>query len=382
LLGKGYPKIAKNPLAWPPTDEEITLLCYKRWVVKRARETMTAPLLEGYARCHTGDPVAAQAYLDTVGFSFEPDKRDDTPLDFRVNGVYLPGIYIGYTQYGKAATIQATPERTDYWFLLPVYGCLEATARGQIVECDPRRGVLTDPSRTGQLVRSQAGCGRLNVILTEKAVRRQLSALLGEPVQTSPDFAPAIDVARGYGRSFANYLRLAIADFEQDGSMLSSPLPMQQFEQLALTGLLLSHSHSYTQALRRLAKSITSRDVKRAIDFIEANLEAPIGLAEITVAAGVPGRTLLDHFKRYKGVSPIAYLRRARFAKVQQALQQAEPEERVTDIAMNFGFAHMGRFSVEYRKRFGESPSETLRRQTWTGIASDFPMRWGRIREM
>jgi AraC-like DNA-binding protein len=342
---------------------------------------MTAPLLESYPRFHSAEAEAAQAYLDTVGFSFEPNQNDDTPLDFRVNGVYLPGIYIGYTQYGKAAKIRATPERTDYWFLLPVHGCLEATARGQIVECDPRRGVLTDPSRTGQLVRSQTGCGRLNVILTEKAVRRQLSALLGEPAATAPDFAPAINVAHGYGRSLADCLRLAIADFEQGGSMLSSPLLMQQFEQLALTNLLLSHPHSYTQALHRLAKSVTSRDVKRAIDFIEANLEVPIGLAEITAAAGVPGRTLLDHFKRYKGVSPIAYLRRARFAQVHRALQHAEPEERVTDIAMNLGFAHMGRFSVEYRKRFGESPSETLRRrQNGTGVASGVPMRWGRIR--
>ena len=136
---------------------------------------------------------------------------------------------------------------------------------------------------------------------------------------------------------------------------------MQQFEQLVFTNLLLAHPHSYSQSLRRLAKLVASADVKRAIDYMEANLTAPIGLPEITVAAGVPGRTLLEHFRRYKGISPMGYLRRSRFAKVREALRSAEPEENVTGIAMELGFSHMGRFSVDYRKRFGESPPETLR---------------------
>lgn len=45
---------------------------------------------------------------------------------------------------------QATPERTDYLFLLPMYGSLEATARRDVVDCDPWRGAVSDPSRTGQ----------------------------------------------------------------------------------------------------------------------------------------------------------------------------------------------------------------------------------------
>ena len=322
---------------------------------------MTTPLLEGYRRCRSSDPERMQAYLDTVGFRVEALRNDDAPLDMRVNGVYLPGMFIGYTQYGKAATIRAAPERTDYWFLLPVRGNLEAQVRKDLVDCDPGRGVLSDPSRSGQLVRSETGCGRLNVILTETAIRRQLGALLGMPLSRPPDFEPAVDVAQGYGRNFAGYLRLAIDDFEGDGAMLTSPIAMQQFEQMVFTNLLLSHPHSYSQALRRLAKSVASGDVKRAIDYMEANLTSPIGLPDITAAAGVPGRTLLEHFRRYKGVSPMGYLRRARYAKVREALRSAEPEENVTRIAVGLGFSHMGRFSVEYRKRYGERPSQTLR---------------------
>jgi transcriptional regulator GlxA family with amidase domain len=32
----------------------------------------------------------------------------------------------------------------------------------------------------------------------------------------------------------------------------------------------------------------------------------------------------------------------------------------VTAVAWRWGFTHMGRFAIAYRRRFGESPSATL----------------------
>jgi transcriptional regulator GlxA family with amidase domain len=57
------------------------------------------------------------------------------------------------------------------------------------------------------------------------------------------------------------------------------------------------------------------------------------------------------------------YLCNARFEKVREALARAQPGESVATIAMSWGFSHLGRFSVEYRRRFGESPSNTLERR-------------------
>jgi len=62
-------------------------------------------------------------------------------------------------------------------------------------------------------------------------------------------------------------------------------------------------------------------------------------------------------------MSPIRYLRTARYEKVREALHRAEPGENVTEIAARWGFNHLGRFSVDYRRRFGENPSSTLRQR-------------------
>jgi transcriptional regulator GlxA family with amidase domain len=45
-----------------------------------------------------------------------------------------------------------------------------------------------------------------------------------------------------------------------------------------------------------------------------------------------------------------------------QSLQVADQSKRtVTQIAAEYGFLELGRFSVRYRSLFGESPSVTLR---------------------
>lgn len=126
---------------------------------------------------------------------------------------------------------------------------------------------------------------------------------------------------------------------------------------------LLHHPHSYSEALERLERTIASRDVKRAIDYMHANLDVPVTIADISLTAGVAGRTLFKHFRDARGVSPMQYLRNLRFEKARQELFNAKVGMSVTEIALRWGFGHLGRFAVEYRKRFGESPSETLWRR-------------------
>ena len=55
-------------------------------------------------------------------------------------------------------------------------------------------------------------------------------------------------------------------------------------------------------------------------------------------------------------------LRRARLAQARADLEAPGRNTSVTNVAYDCGFSHLGRFAQEYARRFGESPSETLRR--------------------
>jgi AraC-like DNA-binding protein len=103
-------------------------------------------------------------------------------------------------------------------------------------------------------------------------------------------------------------------------------------------------------------------DVRRAAKYIGEHLDDAMTIGDVAAAAGVTHRTLYKHFHDMRGTSPMRYARDCRFAHVHEALLQAGPEDSVTTIAVQWGFCHLGRFSVEYRKRYGEMPSATLRR--------------------
>jgi len=104
-------------------------------------------------------------------------------------------------------------------------------------------------------------------------------------------------------------------------------------------------------------------DMQRASRYIDAHLDDSLTIGDVAAAAGVAGRTLYKHFHEECGTTPMRYVRDCRFNQVREALLRAGPQDCVTTIAVQWGFCHLGRFSVEYRKRYGEMPSETLRRR-------------------
>ena len=57
------------------------------------------------------------------------------------------------------------------------------------------------------------------------------------------------------------------------------------------------------------------------------------------------------------------YLKEVRLRYVNEELQRgATGSETVTAVAFKWGFSHLGHFTTDYKRRFGESPSETLAR--------------------
>ena len=114
--------------------------------------------------------------------------------------------------------------------------------------------------------------------------------------------------------------------------------------------------------VRRIQRA---RVMSRFEDYLADRPCEPLYLSEICAAIGVSERTLRDCCYDYLGMGPHRYLWLRRMHLARRALRDADPARTsVTETATAHGFWELGRFAVEYRDLFDESPSTTLRRST------------------
>ena len=113
--------------------------------------------------------------------------------------------------------------------------------------------------------------------------------------------------------------------------------------------------------------------VEQAENLALADVDEPLHILALCRTLEVSERTLRKAFHKVRGLPPCRHLRMLRLYRARRALLSADCGlTTVTEIATCFGFVELGRFSVEYRKVFGESPSQTLCRafQTETSPAA------------
>jgi AraC-like DNA-binding protein len=103
--------------------------------------------------------------------------------------------------------------------------------------------------------------------------------------------------------------------------------------------------------------------LRRAVAFMEANVDRPVTVSDIAEAARVSPRALQLAFRRRYGTTPTGYLRRMRLEQVHADLQAADATggDTVSAIAARWGFTRAARFTTAYRAQFGTTPSQTLR---------------------
>jgi len=112
--------------------------------------------------------------------------------------------------------------------------------------------------------------------------------------------------------------------------------------------------------------SPSSRQVVERVDaWIRAHAAQPLSLDELRAVAGVSARTLQEACLARWGQTPIELVASRRLEIARSVLSSGRAPT-VTTAALHSGFTHLGRFSVVYKRAFGESPSDTLARTAAT----------------
>lgn len=269
-------------------------------------------------------------------------------------------LSLSLLEYG--GDVEIDPGRLEQFYLIQIPLQGEAT-----IQCGGHRFVshagLASFVSPNMPLRMRWGAGSPQVILRIEAqdMLNHCRQLLGCDPAAMPEFAPALDFTSAGGAGVRQVIGLLIQALADDQHPLHHPMALRSFKSTLFNSLLFGVPSTFSSSLSGgSAAPASPYYVRRAEEFIRANLAQPLSLETIAEQAGISVRTLHAGFQTYRNTTPLNYLRDLRLARAREDLLQGK--DAVTEVALRWGFSHLGRFAQDYKRRFGESPSTTRER--------------------
>ncbi len=271
-----------------------------------------------------------------------------------------------YLQYGVETKVRV--EDLGFFLLeVPLSGACETVFGLDRAHTTPGAIIMAGPGREFSSHWDDY-CSKLLIKIDSLALERQLGVILGRSPSKALVFELEHPIDNGPVASLWRHLRLLIGELEDPTSLLNTvPVAGREAEERLLWTLLHVLPSNYSTELTVEYPKPATSFLERVEEYITEHCAESLTLTDLAGVAGVSGRTLLEGFRRHRGISPMRLLKTARLDGARSELLKADSDGvSVTDIALKWGCQHLGRFSVEYKQRFGESPSSTLQHRSGT----------------
>lgn len=283
---------------------------------------------------HRLDFVAPQSRLDAVH-----------------NHVALPGLSFNYMRYGGAVHINPGELEKFYLIQIPLAGGAHITNGKMEVESTVEFASILNPDLKTDMV-WHADCEMLLVQIDAQHLRKQAELMLGRSLNAPIRFDPKLRMRAKQLGPWRQQLRSIFADLDAGDAPHGLSELLLQFLEAAPSNI----QCFFDAAPVHLAPA----QIKRAMAYIKSEYRSDISLQDVARAAGASLRALQYGFKETYGVTPMQMVRLERLRRAHYMLQGAHGDQTVTQIASDLGFSHLGRFSLDYRDAFGETPQQTL----------------------
>lgn len=291
-----------------------------------------------------------------------PDARLPDEFHCRLNGVQLLDVSMAYLDYTVATTL-TVPHSTDC-FTVHMTSAGHATAHmgGDVHHITPFIALVISPGTAYSLVLDQDSPQTI-VRIEREAMERQLSRMLGRHLVEPIVFSPVGDLTTDAAARWHGALQILSSEVLSHSSLIQQGFGAGSIEELIISTLLFVQESNYSEQLRSRPRKSGRVAVRRSIEYIESHLAEPISLADIAAYVRMSPRSIQAGFREDLDTTPIAFIRDRRLEAARRVLLEAMPGDgvTVTGVASRWGFTHLGNFSIVYRQRFGESPSQTLR---------------------
>ncbi len=283
------------------------------------------------------------------------------PFHFNLEATLFDPFAIGKVKFATSMSLM-TAELETYTVVIPVFGQLRSLSQTKEVLITPGEAAISRPGDHTGLSCLDTGLVFWGLSFDAATLERHLSALLVEPSSGPIDFASELDLTSARGLTWWA-LTEPLRNPAVSLALATIPMVLKPYLENVAIAFLLSAEHSFSEYLRLPPAVAPRSQIAIAVEQIRANPEQSWTTSTIAESSFCSVRSLQAGFRREFGTTPMRLLAEARIERAHTDLLGADRSElSVGFIATRWGFTHLGRFSLAYKRKYGESPSQTLRR--------------------
>ncbi|APG88215.1 thc operon regulatory protein ThcR (plasmid) [Sinorhizobium americanum CCGM7] len=309
---------------------------------------------------HGFDPDELAAVLSTPASPIKVEKLSGEALSFDCEFYSTGVISFGSCAYEGEMECKRQAPSDKLLIFVPTRGAALFEPGGREIWSRPGQGTIVDGARS-ERVRLHGPRRHFTLFIDQRKITNHLINMLERTISGNLEFYPHMDLTAGPGLALAQLVETTCKGLRGDAPLRQSPLALASLGDAVTHLILEAVPHRYSDQLASTAPLPAPRHVKWAIDFMQAHIAQPITMAEIAAAAKVSVRTLQQGFRQFRLTTPMAYLHELRLTAAHQDLMNTHEAQSVAEIALKWGFTHLGRFAADYKKRFGVLPSQTMR---------------------
>jgi AraC-like DNA-binding protein len=334
-------------------------------VRKRLRSRGVPTALQGHEILCTREVAeavsAVSALLGNASLRIHPDDRDE--FQVTLNAARFLDVTMAYLDF-RAPTRLVIERGADIFAVhVTTHDSATVAIDGEERELSAFSGLIANPGDR-HTIQLAADCPQLIIRIEREAVERQLTRMLGRSLDRPVMFERTADLVTDEAVRWHSALQLLSSEVISRRSLIQQGVGAGPLEELMISTLLYIQPSNYHDGVRNPDPTSGRSAVRRALEYIDEHLAEPMTMDDLARHACVSVRSIQSGFREDLGTTPIAYLRDRRLDKVREMLMDAVPADGLTVArsAARWGFSNAGSFAVRYRERFGETPSQTLRR--------------------
>lgn len=280
---------------------------------------------------------------------------DPGPFSGDLHIVVAPDVHVGHVRLDRRIEQAGTPPSGLRTLAVPAHARVRMFWRGRHVG---GQEVLVYPVGSEIDVISQPGFEVYALSFSPETLQSAAEALGVPHLDRLLDASDAVEVdPRGL-----RHLRRDLAAWFQGGTS-SGPRWGLDWTRRDLPRALVRLLAGSLAERRPPSVLLMDRAIRRIRERVAARPFDALRVGDLCRLIGVSERTLRHAFRTRLGMSPKAYLRDRRLNLVRRELRRgAASFAKIADVANRWGFWHMGQFAADYRRLFGERPSETIAR--------------------